>query len=192
MANFNISHLILDFLKKVVEPPTSDVIYNECSLQHELGFYLRSHCPGWRVDFERNAEFFGIPKADTVKHEIDLVVYPKGHPDGKRYAIELKCPLNGQYPETMYACVKDICFMEQLRQHGFTGTYCLTLADDKLFWTGDKETGIYAYFRSGKSITGDVAKPTGNKEGSVHINGSYSIGWKPCGNKWHYYLLTIH
>lgn len=32
------------------------------------------------------------------------------------YAIELKYPKNGQYPEQMYSFIKDIKFMQQVKE----------------------------------------------------------------------------
>ena len=48
-------------------------IYNEFSLQHELGIFLREQLPNYKVQFERNTKDFGIK--GTIKHEIDIVVY---------------------------------------------------------------------------------------------------------------------
>lgn len=100
-------------------------VYNEFSLQHELGIFLRERLPNYKVQFERNTKFFGI--SGTLKHEIDIVIFN----DMERYAIELKYPVNGQYPEQMYSFVKDIIFMEQLKNNGFDATYCLTMVKDK-------------------------------------------------------------
>ena len=66
--------------------------------------------------------------------------------DAERYAIELKYPLNGQYPEQMFSFVKDIKFMEKMKEAGFTAAYCLTLVEDKNFYPGQKRDGIYMYF----------------------------------------------
>ena len=85
------------------------MIYNEFSLQHERGKFLREKLKGYKVQFERNTKYFGI--TGTTKHEIDVVVYN----DTEKYAIELKYPLNGQYPEQMFSFVKDIKFMEELK-----------------------------------------------------------------------------
>lgn len=99
---------ILAFLKQVENG--SIEIYNEFSLQHELGIFLRNHFPNYRIQFERNTKFFGIET--TTKHEIDIVIYN----EYEKMAIELKFPLNGQYPEQMFSFIKDICFMEELKQ----------------------------------------------------------------------------
>jgi hypothetical protein len=44
-------------------------IYNEFSLQHELGIYLRGSLNNKKVQFERNVSFFGLNKANFVKRE---------------------------------------------------------------------------------------------------------------------------
>lgn len=98
-------------------------IYNEFSLQHELGIFLRSKITKpYKVEFERNISFF-VQGAKCVKSEMDIVIY---HPDrNDKYAIELKFPKNGQYPESMFSFIKDIKFMEQAKQLGFTNTYAV-------------------------------------------------------------------
>lgn len=142
----NIRELIENFMILV---GTGEVeVYNEFSLQHELGIFLRANLTGYKVQFERNTKFFGIQ--GTVKHEIDIVIYN----NSERYAIELKYPLNGQYPEQMFSFVKDIKFMEELKVAGFNAAYCLTLVEDKNFYSGQKQDGIYAFFRRNKAVHG--------------------------------------
>lgn len=63
-------------------------VYNEFSLQHELGIFLRAQLPDYKVQFERNTKFFGI--SGTIKHEIDIVVFN----DKESYAVELKYPID--------------------------------------------------------------------------------------------------
>lgn len=49
-----------------------------------------------------------------------------------RYAIELKFPRNGEYPEQMFKFIEDIKFMEEVKHNClFDHTFVLTLADDK-------------------------------------------------------------
>jgi hypothetical protein len=172
----NIKDLLTQFMKMVGEG--SVVVYNEFSLQHELGIYLRQCLPSYNVQFERNAKFFGIKKGETIKHEIDIVIFN----DSERYAIELKYPLNGQYPELMYAFVKDIKFMEDLNRFGFKKTYCLILVEDKNYYLGKNKKGIYAHFRCGKAVKGTISKPTGKGKNSdsISIEGEYDISWLYC------------
>ena len=184
--------LIEDFLNyelpKLID---SDSIYNEFSLQHELGIYLRKKMPGYKVQFERNATYFGIN--DTVKHEIDIAVF-KEKDKGKRYAIELKYPKNGQYPEEMYQFIKDIRFMEQVKNAGFTEAYCITLVDDPKFYSngkGYKTEGIYQYFRVGDTIKMKIVKPTGDRNGEIILDGEYNIEWQNLGGAYRYYFCVI-
>lgn len=160
-------------------------VYNEFSLQHELGIFLRANLDGYKVQFERNTKFFGIH--GTVKHEIDIVIYN----NLDRYAIELKYPLNGQYPEQMFSFVKDIKFMEELKKAGFTATYCLTMVVDKNFYSGQKRDGIYAFFRSNEQVHGLICKPTGKKDEQLMINGNYDICWNGSENI-RYYMVELH
>ena len=187
----NLKDLITQFMRLVGEG--SIEVYNEFSLQHELGIYLRQCLQEekeeekykYKVQFERNVNFFQKDKTikhKTIKHEIDIVIYDEND-DSERYAIELKCPHNGRTPETMYDFVKDIRFMEQLNELGFKKTYCLILVEDKNFYSGkSKEDDIYAYFRARKPLKGRILKPTGkgkNRDG-ILISGEYVISWQFC------------
>lgn len=173
---------INNFMNKVVNGEIE--VYNEFSLQHELGIYLRKALPNFKIQFERNVKYFGI--SDTVKHEMDIVIFN----DVERYAIELKFPRNGQYPETMFAFIKDIAFIEQLLDNGFNATYCVALVDDKNFYSGLKKDGIYSFFRAGVPITNTIVKPTGSKNISYKINGNYAISWT-VSEKLAYYIVDI-
>ena len=113
-------------------------IYNEFSFQHELGIFLReklrNECEDgkdYKIEFERNAKkYFNINysfiNGKGIKKEIDIAIYKNDH--SQQYAIELKFPLNGQYPEQMFSCIKDVRFMQELvNQKKFQKTYCITL-----------------------------------------------------------------
>lgn len=181
-ASIDIEPLLNDFMELVA---TGDIeIYNEFSLQHELGIFLRGKLSGYKVQFERNAKFFEI--TDTKKHEIDIVIYN----DYEKTAIELKNPVNGQYPEQMFSFIKDIKFMEELKDAGFNSTYCLTLVQHKCFYSGQKQDGVYAYFRGGKPIHGEIIKPTGKKDETIYVKGKYIIEWKKCKDM-RYYIVKI-
>ena len=60
----DIKFYIKNFLTKVLNEEIE--VYNEFSLQHELGIYLRKILPNFKIQFERNVKYFGI--SDTVKH----------------------------------------------------------------------------------------------------------------------------
>lgn len=170
------------------------LVYNEISLQLELGLYLRQK--GYTVRFERNIGEYVDKTSNFVKKEIDIVAY-KGENELKaeKIAIELKFPRNGQYPEQMFSFIKDIKFMEQVKnavckEGKFTGTYVLTLVDNKNFYLSNRgKNEIYSYFRkNGSDIQipkgKDIIKPTGNKEEcketikEIKLNNQYNSTWK--------------
>jgi hypothetical protein len=154
-------------------------IYNEFSLQHELGIFLRTKFPDQKVQFERNVSHF-FPSVRFVKKEIDLCVYSA---DGLRLVrtIELKFPRNGQVPEQMFKFCQDIRFAEELKRAGFERTYFVVFADDPLFYgAGTRRDGIFAYFRNGQELSGSVNKPTKATNGmppEITLDGSYQIRW---------------
>lgn len=143
-----IAELIGEFVESIKSDPGAH-IYNEISLQHELGFFLRGKLPNYLVQFERNVSFFFASKMAFTKREIDLSVFSQ---DKKNllYAIELKYPRNGQHPEQMFSFCKDIAFAEQLQAQGFRQTALVIFADDPLFYKGSS-VGIYGFFRGGQA-----------------------------------------
>ncbi len=161
-------------------------IYNEASLQYELGCYFRFNFLNLKVEFERNINHFNV-SAKTIKKEIDLVVYD----DKKKYAIELKYPRNGQYPEQMFMFIKDIKFMEEVKELGFDKAFALVLVDDPLFYSGNVPQKIYEYFRVGKTIEKAIKKPTGKKDELIILKGTYTIKWNSLSNNSKYFLLEI-
>lgn len=178
-----INNILYNFME-LVENETIE-IYNEFSLQHELGIFLRNNLAGYKVQFERNTKFFKMD--GMVKHEIDIVIYN----ESEKYAVELKYPVNGQYPEQMYAFIKDICFMEELKMAGFDKTYCLTVVKDKDFYLGARKDGIYAYFRDRKAISGKIIKPTGKKDSAIQLKQEYVINWHGDRADMKYYIVEI-
>jgi len=163
-------------------------IYNEFSLQHELGIHLRSRLSPSKIEFERPITFFKLKRPDLVKAEIDICVYSNQRsPDA---AIELKFPRAGQYPEQMFSSFRDICFLEQLVLSKFTAGYFVFVADDPVFYSG-KSNGIYRFFRSGTTVTGQIFRPTGNKITSVNISGQHRVEWKAVREKMRYFVASI-
>ena len=169
-------------------------LYNEFSLQHELGIFIREKYPNYKVQFERNVTYFFPGENNTTKHEIDIVIFK---PDlSEKYAIELKFPRNGQYPEQMYAFIKDIVFMEEVKTLGFNATCTLTVVDNKNFYTGKfTSDNIYRFFRESEkySINGRITKPTGDTSSFVDVKGNYDIKWENFKNfkNLKYYFLEI-
>ncbi len=178
------------------DPKTSNLeLYNEFSLQHEMGFYLRSYLqknytPEYKVQFERNVSSFSLDNR-TIKKEIDIAIFDSKKEE--KYAIELKCPINGQYPEQMYSFIKDIKFMEELLERGFTRAACVALVSARPFYEGRIKTGIYKYFRQEHAIYGDIYKPTGqSKEDKfISLTGRYSFEWQDLDSERKYYIIEI-
>lgn len=185
----NLQGLINDFWRYVNDEDIE--IYNEFSFQHELGIFLRNDLNGYKIQFEQNVKRFGIHENITIKKEIDITIL--NYEETEKYAIELKYPRNGQYPEQMYAFTKDILFMEQLKENGFTHTCAITLVEDKLFYTGEKTEGIYRFFRGGISVNGTIHRPTGKTKDNEHINikGNYKIKWHRQNDDRKYYIVII-
>lgn len=188
----DLKNIIDDFFKHA---KTSRLeIYNEFSLQHEMGFYLRSflqknNLTEYKIQFERNVSFF-TPDNRTIKKEIDIAIF-----DGKKekYAIELKCPINGQYPEQMYSFIKDIKFMEELLERGFTKAACVALVSGSPFYEGRIKTGIYKYYRLEHAIYGDIYKPTGQSKQDkfLSLTGRYEFEWQDFDSDRKYYIIDI-
>lgn len=185
MLNFN--QILRKFFDKVAAAEIE--IYNEFSLQHELGIYLRSLTKyGFKVQFERPVSFFGYERKYFEKKEIDIAIFS---PDlSAKYAIELKYPRNGQHPEQMFKACQDICFIEQLHAAGFNNTYFVMVADDPLFYERGATEGMYQYFRSNVPVNGIIQKPTGLRDYSFQINGNYNIGWNEVTKSTRYALVS--
>lgn len=166
-------------------------IYNEISLQIELGIHFRSSLPRtWNVLFEKPTTDFGLRRGEFIKKEIDIVV--NDTEADEKTAIELKFPRQGQYPEQMCKFCQDIAFLEQLKTQGFTQGFFVCVVDNVLFYHHEYLSGIYGYFRGGKILTGEIKKPTGLRDASVIIRGSYLIEWKTIKNTMRYAAIEIH
>ena len=156
------------------DPPAScGAITNERSLQLELGMFLRSE--GYGVDFERSIKAPRLEGATLPpKHNLDLLVKKGDCSTG----IELKVPLNGQHPETMYAFCADLEFLESIKRLGAIAVgYAIMLTPDKAFWSDSgRGSAIHNLFRqSGSCIGGEIAKPTGAPDTCVLLEGRYEV-----------------
>jgi len=165
-------------------------IYNEFSLQHELGIHLRDRlrADGTKVRFERPVSFFSLP-GKFEKKEIDLSLTDAS--GGCSVAIELKFPRAGQYPEQMFKACQDILFLEQLVSAGFAGGFFIMAAEHPLFYRREDATGIYRFFREGTPIAGQIFGPTGNRERVVSLIGSYQVEWRKVTDTLYYNVIEI-
>ncbi len=155
-------------------------IYNEFSLQHEFGIFLREANVAELVQFERNVSYFQLQRSSFTKREIDVTCFDTSRPQ-LRLAVELKYPRAAQFPEQMFSFCKDIAFLEELRVAGFSSCLFLAVVEQRLFYSGDSY-GIYRYFRGGEPLHGKIGKPTGAKDDEVMIGGRYIIRWKELGD----------
>jgi len=177
--------LIKQFIEKIENRDIE--LYNEFSLQHELGIHLRENLP-YKIQFERNVSDFEWEKSNFIKKEIDISIFQDIK--SPQIAIELKYPRNGQYPEQMYSFCKDIMFIEQLKNAGFNKSFLMILVDDEKFYQGLKTDGIYKYFRTKEKLTGSIVKPTGKSlRNDIIIQGEYFIDWIKISNKYRYALI---
>ncbi|MBP7509363.1 MAG: hypothetical protein KA807_16240 [Prolixibacteraceae bacterium] len=184
----NLRQLVDDFFLYVQS--NNIEIYNEFSLQHELGIFLRAKLQGYRIQFGRNISYF-TQDNKTIKKEIDIAIFNEDK--SEKYAIELKHPLNGQHPEQMYSFVKDIKFMEELKYRGFNETAVVTLVSDRPFYEGRNNQGIYSYFREEYTIYGQIFKPTGplkDKE-FIALEGRYEFSWRSVYDNSKYYVIEV-
>lgn len=164
-------------------------IYNEFSLQHEIGIILRSQLPDEKIQFERNVAYF-FTGGEFIKKEIDISVFTSDK-SKLSFAIELKFPRNGQVPEQMVSFCKDILFAEQLKRSGFERSFLIIFADDPLFYSGNGD-GIYGYFRQNKKICGSIQKPTGLKDEIFKPSGSYQVQWRGIFDKLKYTIIEAN
>lgn len=163
---------------------SSDVneIANERALQLELAYYFRTR--GVHVQFER---YLDAPRmaGSTFKPKVNLDLFlTKGN---ERIGVELKVPLNGQHPETLYGFCADIEFIEALlRAELIDKGYCVLMTNDSVFWTDSgRGSTIHNCFRCQENtLTGIVAKPTGAKDTAVALAGRYtpSAKWQKVGD----------
>ncbi|MFR1631579.1 MAG: hypothetical protein ACLSU0_00255 [Oscillospiraceae bacterium] len=193
---------------------------NEFGMQFELGIRLRNTLvqngfagQGYKVYFEKNIKnICRINKwnyNDTLKKEIDLLVAKTSNGQVEElYAIELKFPRNGQYPEQMYSFVKDLAFIAQLKgRFNFKGCWSVVLVDNDNFCkTSNRKTTntIYTYFREDrnvgdnlKRIGGTIQKPTGKYKYQVppfiNIPAGYekTVQWNSINQNLYYYIMQV-
>lgn len=155
-------------------------IYNEFSLQHEFGLFLRTKMSdgGIKIQFERPAAFFGI-RNKLTKKEIDLACFRS--PDKPLAAVEFKFPRAKQVPIRMFKYCQDVAFLEELvlKEERFGYGYAVMAADNRDFYQGARhqpET-IYSFFRDGTPLRGTIEKPTGTVESPVTLLQEYRIDW---------------
>ena len=155
-------------------------VENERGLQLELGLMFRSR--GFDVRFEVSC---AVPsharQTKRQKRNIDLLVT-----DGTIHlVIELKVPLSGRVPETMYDFFADVAFVEAVVGSGMADEgLCILLTSDQHFWSGRETDGIYGPLRvQGCPLQGEYEKPTGERNTTVFVSQEYYLSWSNLGNR---------
>jgi hypothetical protein len=165
-------------------------IYNEASVQCELAIFLRQRMAReYKVQLERNIDYFGLDKGAFLEKEMDIVIF--GPNNGEKHCIELKFPTNGQYPEQMFSACKDVSFLEQLVSEGFGESFFVMFADDPLFYNDKGGSPIFLGFRKEKLMKGSIQKPTGNKDETICLKEIYAIRWKEVGDTLRYFVVRV-
>lgn len=115
-------------------------IYNEISLQHELGKFLENKLKyDYHVFYEKNMYDTKKEKEQYgwVKKEVDIVIVSKDKEQKEKYAIELKFSKgeNARTPENLYDYIKDIKFMELVKKiKEYTNVYNFIIANSQKYY----------------------------------------------------------
>ena len=187
----NLIAYIEEFIKKISDGKIE--IYNEASIQFEMAIFFREKIENnFEIQLERNVEFFSLDKSNYIKKEMDIVIFSKDMKE--KYCIELKFPTNGQTPEQMFQTCKDIKFLEQLKESGFTSCYSIFFTDSRLFYDDkldNKPNSIYKIFRGDRVIKNEIRKPTGDKNQVFNIEGEYNIHWNLIKDDLRYFIIPL-
>ncbi len=180
-------------------------IYNEISLQHELGKYLEKKLQGqYKIFYEKNIYDTKeeAKKHQFVKKEIDIVIVNAKN-ENEKYAIELKFSKgeNARTPENLYDYIKDIKFMETVKKvKNFTNVYNFIIANSQKYYkyelnknesingyniykmfrieTNDKNNREYNIPKKPEKVS-YYCKPTGKEKGiEFTLDKSYTGNWE--------------
>lgn len=154
-------------------------VENERALQLELALMFRDLGYDARFEAIQNVPANAL-STKRQKSYLDIMV----RKNGEFVAIELKVPLAGRVPETMYDYCADISFIEAIVESGQAQSgYSVMMTNDAGYWTGNLKSGIYAPFRQSKFLLhGEIEKPTGAQKTKLFLDGEYRLQWKEVGN----------
>ncbi len=182
--------IITDFFNHV----NPENLYNEASIQFELGWYLRKEYPNFKIQLERNVSHLRLKNPDNekfIKSEIDILIYESQMPTA---VIEIKAPINQRQvrPVTVFDWIKDIRFLEQLKENGIVG-YSIFITDNKGYFESNLETKkLLTDFRA-KIICGTYEKHirTKRKNETILLNNEYSFNWNNINDKLSYFIIEL-
>ena len=199
--------LIESFLKYLNDE--SIEIYNEDSLKFELGTFLRIVLKDYHVCFEKNVSCFSLD-AKTIKHEIDITIYPKEKNSdgvnyktikqigpGTAYAIELKFPsfklekgkekwtykYNNGTNRILEELETDIKFVEELVNNGFKNAWSFVLVPEIA-------KTIYQFTKNSKKEVADIYYKFREYDNQGIKNNEHDIIWLEWKNKGKYYIKS--
>ena len=186
--NVYFEHLIDEFVSQITKDKIE--IYNEASVQYELAIFLREKLPNYKIQLERNVKFFNLEKKNFIKKEIDIVLF--NYSQTKKFAIEIKFPVNGETPIQMFHFCQDIKFLEQLKEAGFTDNFFLALTPHRSFWSENGKKGtIYEKFRKEKELYGEIQNNIGDSTEKVHLNGRHKINWLSVNDTVRFFVVRV-
>lgn len=91
----------------------------------------------------------------------------------------------------MFSICKDVKFLEQLQEAGFTQSYALVIVKSHLFFNDVGGSDMYDMFRKNKVLRGNIVKPTGLKDEEFTLNHEYKIEWIDLGKSVKGFILRI-
>ena len=164
-------------------------VYNEASVQFELGWYLKKKFPSAKISLERNISHLKFNKSEFEKSETDILFTDTlNH---SHSIIELKAPINQDQvrPVTVFEWIKDLKFLEQLTKKGIS-CYSIFITDNKGYLDSNRKTGrLLKDFRN-KNISGEYQKhlKSSEKNEIIFINNTYQFEWKAIGKGLFYFI----
>ena len=173
-------------------------LYSEFGLQFELAIFLRSNYPDLtvRLEYPKPRIFNLLPQ--FIKKEIDIYITTEA---GQKYVIELKMPKEDcGAPKEMYGAIKDVKFLEQLRQNWIDGCYAILVTKCQAFWQARRaDAGIYQFF-NGQQVNLQSLEIRHlpnflHNQGPITLAGNYEGPWinyiDAHNTNWKYYVLDI-
>ena len=185
-----------DFFNVIGEIPVE--LYNEAGLQHELAMFLRLNHPELQVKLEYPTSRIFENQPNFIKKEIDIYITTQAD---EKFVIELKMPKSGAgTPAEMYSAIKDVKFLEELRENGIDGCYAILFTDITAFWQAPQaNVGIYNFFNGNEIIiqTLQIEQMPNflQPKGPLILNDIYHTTWIEYNNtdntNWKYYLIDV-
>ncbi len=182
--------LVTEFVK-LIEIDNIE-IYNEASLQYELAIFLRSNYPDYKIQLERNISYFGLPKSEFEKKEMDIIIFKDKNNLKEAIIIELKAIINQNKdrPVTVFQWIEDLRFLEQLKKKG-AECYSIFFTEENRFLSGTRNVGeLLTNFRNRK-VSGEYKKhqKSKDKHKPIKLSNSYSFDWTKIENKRQKYFI---